>query len=235
MTTREMANVAGVSVDTIINKTKELFPGKVKQGKQTIFTKPEAIAVMEQIRKRGFVTVNPDSGHCRASPVLTSYDVALIENICSHAIASVQAIERKTIKDIAGAINFSEDTVTRRAKMLYPDRFSQGRRALFTGKEAELIANSITTRKKIGADGNIYAFAFSNGLVKIGISVTRVRHKSFTGRQETITEYRYFPTMNMRKAEKMAHKHFAQHRKYGEFFDISFQDACDFIESIVKE
>lgn len=55
MTTKQMAEVAGVSVDTIARKTKELFPIKSGQGKRTVFTQKEAIEIMSQVRKRNIV------------------------------------------------------------------------------------------------------------------------------------------------------------------------------------
>jgi hypothetical protein len=56
MTAKQIAEVAGVSVETVQKKVKELFPEIVKKGKQTNLTEPEAVNIMAELRKQGFVT-----------------------------------------------------------------------------------------------------------------------------------------------------------------------------------
>lgn len=55
MTTKEIAEAAGVSSETVRAKGKELFPDKFVIGKKTVFCQKEAIAIMSEIRKKGFI------------------------------------------------------------------------------------------------------------------------------------------------------------------------------------
>jgi len=55
MTTKELADTAGVSVDTIQRKAKELFPGKFTQGSKPRYTQKEAIAIIGNVKKTGFI------------------------------------------------------------------------------------------------------------------------------------------------------------------------------------
>ena len=55
MTTKEIAEVAGVSVDTVQKKIKEMFPEIVEQRKKTVLNKMQAIEVMKDLRKKNFI------------------------------------------------------------------------------------------------------------------------------------------------------------------------------------
>ena len=55
MTVREIAEIAGVSTETVRAKTRELFPDKIKNGKRTVFLQKEAVTIMADLRKRGFI------------------------------------------------------------------------------------------------------------------------------------------------------------------------------------
>lgn len=55
MTTKQMADVAGVSVDTIARKAKELFPAKMEARKKTVFAEKEAIEIIKSVRKKNMV------------------------------------------------------------------------------------------------------------------------------------------------------------------------------------
>lgn len=50
-----MADIAGVSKDTVLRKVKELYPDRVKNGKATTLIQTEAIHVMKELRKKNFV------------------------------------------------------------------------------------------------------------------------------------------------------------------------------------
>lgn len=50
-----MAEVAGVSKDTVLRKVKELYPERVKNGKATRLIQAEAVCVMKELRKKNFV------------------------------------------------------------------------------------------------------------------------------------------------------------------------------------
>lgn len=77
MTLREMAEVAGVSVETVRSKGKEMYPDKFIKGKKTSFNQQESITVMSELRKRGFVqpTENMDV-HTENRDVVTRADLA---------------------------------------------------------------------------------------------------------------------------------------------------------------
>lgn len=55
MTTREIAAVAGVSPRTVTRTAKSNGIGVVKPGAGTIFTEAEAVQLMAELRKKGFV------------------------------------------------------------------------------------------------------------------------------------------------------------------------------------
>ncbi len=55
MTVREIADVAGVSVDTVQKKIKEMFPEIVEHRKRTVLNKTQAIEVMKDLRKKNFI------------------------------------------------------------------------------------------------------------------------------------------------------------------------------------
>lgn len=55
MTIKEMAAVAGVSTETVRGKAKELYPDKFENGKKTELNHGQAVAVMYELRKKGFV------------------------------------------------------------------------------------------------------------------------------------------------------------------------------------
>lgn len=51
-----MSEVAGVSVDTVTRKVREMYPDRVKNGKATNLVQSEAITVMSELRKKNFVS-----------------------------------------------------------------------------------------------------------------------------------------------------------------------------------
>jgi len=55
MTAQEMAIVAGVSKKTVLRTAKTNGIGVVLPGKETTFTEPEAIQIMAEMRKKGFI------------------------------------------------------------------------------------------------------------------------------------------------------------------------------------
>ena len=56
MTIKQMAEAAGVSVDTVQRKVKDLFPELVQERRATNLPQNAAVAVMAEIRKLNFVT-----------------------------------------------------------------------------------------------------------------------------------------------------------------------------------
>ena len=55
MTIKQIADVAGVSIDTVTRKVKEMYPEKVQKGKATTLVQKEAINVMSELRKKKFI------------------------------------------------------------------------------------------------------------------------------------------------------------------------------------
>ena len=55
MTAREIAEIAGLSVDTVQKKIKELYPEIVEQRKRTVLNKTQSIEVMKELRKKNFI------------------------------------------------------------------------------------------------------------------------------------------------------------------------------------
>ena len=56
MTIKQMAEVAGVSQDTVTRKVKEMYPARVRNGRPTNLIQSEAITVMAELRKKNFVS-----------------------------------------------------------------------------------------------------------------------------------------------------------------------------------
>jgi len=56
MTIKELADVAGVSTETITRCANELFPDHLKNGVRTVFTKDQAYDVMAIVRKKNLVS-----------------------------------------------------------------------------------------------------------------------------------------------------------------------------------
>ena len=55
MTIKQIAEIAGVSDETVRRIGKSLFPDKFETGRQTVFTEHQSINLMALIRKKGFV------------------------------------------------------------------------------------------------------------------------------------------------------------------------------------
>lgn len=55
MTAREIAEIAGLSVDTVQKKIKELYPEIVEQRKRTVLNKTQSIEIMKELRKKNFI------------------------------------------------------------------------------------------------------------------------------------------------------------------------------------
>jgi len=55
MTTKEIAEAAGVTPETVRVKGKELFPERFVNGRKTEFNQKEAVSIMSELRKKGFI------------------------------------------------------------------------------------------------------------------------------------------------------------------------------------
>ena len=52
---KEIAEAAGVTSETVRVKGKELFPERFVNGRKTEFNQKEAISIMSELRKKGFI------------------------------------------------------------------------------------------------------------------------------------------------------------------------------------
>ncbi len=93
-------------------------------------------------------------------------------------------------------------------------------------------------RKNIGK--HVYVLLFSNDTIKIGIS------NSVRRRGDTIIGHSGLEIIlwcfserlddsEARRVEACCHKHFANRRIRREFFDVSFDEACVYLQSQVKK
>lgn len=91
MTVREIAEIAGVGIDTVIRKGKELYPGKFENGKKTVFNQKESIHIMGEIRKKGFIQPSQNaevpSQNAEVTGSLSPRDLDLISAIVSRTVA----------------------------------------------------------------------------------------------------------------------------------------------------
>jgi hypothetical protein len=55
MTIKDIAEIAQVSSETVRAKGKELYPTRFENGRKTVFTKAEAMNIMSELRKKGFI------------------------------------------------------------------------------------------------------------------------------------------------------------------------------------
>lgn len=79
MTTKEIAEAAGVSVDTVQRSARALYPEKFKQGKKAYFVKAESIEIMKGLRKKNFVELPQDDEVLpQSADVVTRADLAVL-------------------------------------------------------------------------------------------------------------------------------------------------------------
>ena len=57
MTLKELAEVAGVSIETVRRTAKESFPDKFKNGVRTIFDEKQSIEIMRDVSKKNMVSM----------------------------------------------------------------------------------------------------------------------------------------------------------------------------------
>lgn len=99
----------------------------------------------------------------------------------------------------------------------------------------EAITASYETPKKA-----VYVIRMSNGTIKIGVSQdieTRLRTLANTSGMEIVESYHteYVEPKTAFKVEHLCHKKFNGSRKRGEYFGISFKDACKAVNECLKE
>lgn len=115
MTVKQMADVAGVSKDTVLRKVKELYPDRIKNGKTTNLIQTEAICVMKELRKKNFVEPLQNAEVATQNAKVSSLsekDIAIISQIVSVTVS-------ETIKALDGRMTNIEQKIEQR-KMLLP-------------------------------------------------------------------------------------------------------------------
>ena len=78
MTTKEIAEISGVSVDTVTRKIKELYPDEIRPKRATNLVKEKAIRVMSELRKMGFI--NPLPQNAEALPQNAEDSISTLES-----------------------------------------------------------------------------------------------------------------------------------------------------------
>ncbi len=58
MTIKELAQVAGVSTETIRRTSKELFPESLKKGRLTVFSKAQCFDIIQKVPKKNMVNMD---------------------------------------------------------------------------------------------------------------------------------------------------------------------------------
>lgn len=115
MTVKEMAEVAGVSKDTVLRKIKEIYPERIKNGKATNLIQTEAVYVMKELRKKNFVeplqNAEVATQNAKVS-FLSEKDIAIISQIVSVTVS-------ETIKALDGRMTNIEQKIEQR-KILLP-------------------------------------------------------------------------------------------------------------------
>lgn len=118
MTTKQMAEAAGVSVDTIARKAKELFPAKMEARKKTVFAEKEAIEIMKAVRKKNMVELPQNASELPQN----AEDV----NLTAAFRFMAEAFNRmtKTSEDHAARLSRLEETTKARAALLPPPQIN---------------------------------------------------------------------------------------------------------------
>jgi predicted transcriptional regulator len=116
MTTKEIAEVAGVSERTVRRIAKNEVGVVFERGKKAIFTEKEAIETMRLARKKGFIVPRQNADVPRqnadVNSFLTERDIAIISQIVSVTVS-------ETIKALDGRMTNIEQKIEQR-KILLP-------------------------------------------------------------------------------------------------------------------
>ena len=97
MTTKELSEVSGVSVDTIVRTAKEYYPSRFSQGKRVVFTKDEAITIMGQLRKKGFVEL-PQNTEVLPQNTEVAHLGVMVANLCMAVSEQMKMISAQNDK-----------------------------------------------------------------------------------------------------------------------------------------
>lgn len=90
MTVNDMAIVAGVSTETVRAKGKEMYPDRFINGKKTVFNQNEAITIMSELRKKGFVQPTENLEVITRSD-LASFGTAIVSEVIKQLMPMILA------------------------------------------------------------------------------------------------------------------------------------------------
>ncbi len=95
MTVKELSTLFNVSVDTVQNVIKELYPNKMQKGKKTNLIKEECIYIGEKIRKKGYIELPKNTESLPNNSYVTKDDLkdfgkSLVQEIFKQIIPIIQ-------------------------------------------------------------------------------------------------------------------------------------------------
>jgi len=95
MTTKEIAEIAGVSTKTVIRTAKINGIGIIKTGAETVFSEKEAVCLMAELRKKGFVQPRQNVEVPRQNDYVTKSDmkdfgIAIVSEMMRQIIPMIQ-------------------------------------------------------------------------------------------------------------------------------------------------
>ena len=97
MTVKELMEITGLSRKTITEKVKLFFPDIVNNGKAIELNETQAIQVMDDLRKKGFITPAKNS----QVPTQNSQDnKSLISEIVKDTLSAIMPVMMETFKSI---------------------------------------------------------------------------------------------------------------------------------------
>jgi len=137
MTIKEMAEIAGVSAETIRAKGKELYPDRIINGIKTVFTREQAVKIMAEIRVKGAMipTENLSQNlqvHRQDADVVTKADMAafgasIVQEMMKQFLPLIQNRQPTMIEQDYYSINGYANKIGQR--IAFSDALSIGRMA----------------------------------------------------------------------------------------------------------
>ena len=133
MTTKEVAAVAGVSSRTVTRTAKENGIGVVRSGVETVFTELEAVQLMAELRKKGFieprqnVTVPRQNDELITRNDLAAFGAAIVSEMMKQFLPLIQNRQPVMIEQDYYAINGYANKIGHR--LAFSDALAIGRLA----------------------------------------------------------------------------------------------------------
>jgi len=144
MTAKMMADVAQVSVDTVNRKAKDLFPAKIfEKGKRVNFTHEESLAIMSELRKKGFVqpTQNAEVPTQNAEVARIDRLENMVEKLCltmaslPQTIAAIAQSQNKQLEFIQDYYTIKGYASKQGVAIAYSDAYYLGKAASKLSRE----------------------------------------------------------------------------------------------------